>query len=59
VELTDGTGTITLRFIGRGEIPGVVPGRHLVVEGTPSLEYETLLILNPLYSFLPCGAQDS
>jgi hypothetical protein len=53
VELCDGTGTITLRFMGRTEIPGIVPGRRLQVEGTPSPEFDTLIILNPLYTFLP------
>jgi hypothetical protein len=52
VELCDGTGTITLRFMGRTEIPGIVLGRRLRVNGTPWMEDGTLLImLNPLYEF--------
>jgi hypothetical protein len=52
VELNDGTGTITLRFMGRTQISGLVPGVRLRVEGTPTVENGTLLMLNPLYSFV-------
>jgi hypothetical protein len=51
VDLCDGTGTITLRFIGRTEIAGIVPGCHLKAEGTPSIEFDRLIMLNPLYTF--------
>ncbi len=52
VEFSDGTGTVVLRFVGRHEIPGMVPGRSLEVEGTPAMEQGTLIILNPLYEFV-------
>jgi hypothetical protein len=53
VEMCDGTGTITLRFMGRTEVAGIVPGCRLRVEGTPSMEKDgTLLMLNPLYEFV-------
>jgi hypothetical protein len=52
VELCDGTGTITLRFMGRTEVPGIVPGCRLRVEGTPWMEGHTLIMLNPLYEFV-------
>jgi hypothetical protein len=51
VDLNDDTGTITLRFMGRTEIPGIVPGCHLRAEGTPSREADRLIMLNPLYAF--------
>jgi hypothetical protein len=51
VELCDGTGTITLRFMGRTEIPGIVRGCRLRVHGTPWMEGGTLIMLNPLYEF--------
>jgi hypothetical protein len=51
VELCDGTGTITLRFMGRTEIPGIVLGCRLRVHGTPWMEGGTLIMLNPLYEF--------
>jgi len=52
VDLCDGTGTITLRFMGRTEVPGMVPGCRLRVEGTPWMEGDTLIMLNPLYEFV-------
>jgi hypothetical protein len=57
VEFSDGTGTITLRFLGRTEVPGMVPGRRMRVEGTPSLEHGVLVMLNPLYTLLRDGVQ--
>jgi hypothetical protein len=52
VEFSDGTGTAVLRFVGRSEIPGMLPGRSLEVEGTLAMEHGTLIILNPLYEFV-------
>lgn len=54
VLLSDGSGTITLLFQGRTEIPGVRPGRRLRVQGTPLVMSELLLMLNPLYEFAEC-----
>jgi hypothetical protein len=53
VEINDGTGAVTLRFLGRRGLPGFQPGRWLNVEGTPADHGGRLIILNPLYSFLP------
>jgi hypothetical protein len=53
VELSDGTGSVTLRFVGRTEVPGMRPGRRLSVEGTPAEDHATLIMLNPLYEFRP------
>jgi hypothetical protein len=57
VELNDGTGAVTLRFLGRRGLPGFEPGRWLSVEGTPAEIHGRLVILNPLYSFLPDDVQ--
>ena len=51
-EITDGTASIVLRFAGRRSVPGFVPGRRVVAEGTPALGRGTMVMLNPLYSFL-------
>jgi hypothetical protein len=51
VDLCDGAGTITLRFLGRTEIPGIVSGSRWRVEGTPWIEGHTLM-LNPLCEFV-------
>ena len=53
VELDDGTGTIFLRFTGRREVPGFAPKLSIVAEGTPGLERGALVMLNPLYCFVP------
>jgi hypothetical protein len=53
VEMTDGTGSVTLRFIGRHAVPGMVPGKSLRVEGTPTEVHSKLVMLNPLYAFRP------
>ena len=49
--LDDGTGTVTLRFMGRSEVPGVAAGSRMSAEGTPAIERGVLLMRNPLYSF--------
>ena len=53
--LSDGTGTLVLRFVGRRSIPGLHVGRSLVVEGTPARVGGELVMLNPLYSFEEAG----
>jgi hypothetical protein len=49
--ISDGTGVLQLRFVGRLAIPGLDVGRYLVVDGTPALVNGNLVMLNPLYSF--------
>jgi hypothetical protein len=51
VHLSDGTGAVTLRFLGRTELPGVQVGMTLVAEGTPARVHGDVVILNPVYSF--------
>ena len=50
-ELSDGTGTLVLRFIGRASVPGLVAGCRVVAQGTPGLVGGAVVMLNPLYSF--------
>ena len=52
VDLCDGTGTITLRFLGRTQIPGIIVTSRLGVEGTPWREGDSFVMLNPTYMFL-------
>jgi hypothetical protein len=54
VRLGDGTGKVTLRFLGRRALPGFDRGRWLRVEGTPAELGGRLVILNPLYDFVNC-----
>jgi hypothetical protein len=53
--MDDGTGTLVLRLVGRASVPGIEPGRRLVVEGTPGLVGRELVMLNPVYSFEDAG----
>ncbi len=50
--LCDGTGTITLRWLGREAIPGIAVGASLEVEGTVSRSSGGLVLLDPLYRFV-------
>jgi hypothetical protein len=52
VVVGDGSGTLTLRFLGRREVLGMRVGRSVRVEGTPAKVGEVLIMLNPLYEFL-------
>ena len=53
--VSDGTGTVVVRFAGRRSIPGLHMGRSVVVEGTPRLVRGELVMLNPIYSFDEAG----
>jgi hypothetical protein len=52
VVIEDGTGTLTLRFVGRRNVPGMAPGADVWAEGTPMMERNVLVMLNPLYRYL-------
>ena len=51
--LADGTGGITVVFLGRRKLGGIDLGTHLVVEGMTSAHHGLLTILNPAYQLLP------
>ena len=48
-ELYDGTGTLTLIWLGRRRITGIEPGRNLSVEGRIGLHEGTRVMFNPRY----------
>jgi hypothetical protein len=48
-ELYDGSGTVTLVWLGRRRIAGVDPGRHLTVEGRLSCIDDVRVLYNPRY----------
>jgi len=54
-EVTDGTGSLLLRFLGRPSIPGLVTGCQIVAQGTPGFVRGVLVMLNPLYSLVGTG----
>ena len=51
-DLGDGSGVVVLRFMGRAEVPGLVAGRRILAEGTPSVRSGVPVIHNPLYEFV-------
>ena len=57
--MTDGTDSMTLRFVGRHTVPGMRPGRRVRVEGTPAENHSKLIMLNPLYEFIPDDGEES
>lgn len=48
-ELYDGTGTVTLVWLGRRRIAGVDPGRHMTVHGRLSCIDDVRVLYNPRY----------
>ena len=52
-ELYDGTGSITLVFLGRRRIPGIEAGRTLLARGRVTGVNGTRAIFNPEYELLP------
>jgi hypothetical protein len=48
-ELYDGSGTVTLVWLGRRQIPGITPGRQLTVSGRLSCLDGQRLLYNPRY----------
>ena len=53
VVVTDGTGVVTARWLGRRKIPGLLLGSHLLIEGVLGEEQGVRRVVNPNYEFLP------
>ncbi|HEY6533166.1 MAG TPA: hypothetical protein VIY72_12725 [Acidimicrobiales bacterium] len=51
--LVDGTGGLTVVFLGRRRLGGVKLGARMVVEGTVAETRDHLALLNPAYHLLP------
>ena len=56
VELRDGSGAVTLVWLGRRQIPGIDPGRTLKVCGRISCHDGKRLIYNPRYELMQTPA---
>ncbi len=52
VELRDGSGAVTLVWLGRRQIPGIDPGRTIKVWGRISCHEGRRLVYNPRYELL-------
>jgi amino acid transporter len=55
-DLWDGTGNITLIWLGRRHIPGIQPGRRIVVRGRVAHIKGERAIFNPVYELRAPGA---
>ena len=55
-ELFDGTGTVTLIWLGRTKIPGIRPGTRMAVSGFAALRGRQRVMYNPRYELV--GAPD-
>jgi len=53
--LGDATGTITVVFMGRRRVAGLVPGAHLTVEGMVGRHRGVAAIVNPEFSIRAAG----
>jgi RecG-like helicase len=53
VELRDGSGAVTLVWLGRRQIPGIDPGRTIKIWGRISCHDGRRLVYNPRYELLP------
>lgn len=54
-ELYDGSGTVSLVWLGRRRIPGIDPGRSMIASGLVTLSEGRPVIFNPRYE-LRAGA---
>lgn len=52
-ELYDGTGSITVIWLGRRTIAGITPGRSVEVQGRIGLHDGHRILYNPRYELLP------
>jgi hypothetical protein len=56
-ELYDGSGSISLVWLGRRQIPGIEPGRSMIACGRVTRDNEQPVIFNPRYELRPVGAE--
>jgi hypothetical protein len=56
VDLYDGTGTVTLVWLGRREIIGITPGRQLRATGRITTSGARRVIFNPRYELVLDGS---
>jgi hypothetical protein len=56
VQLRDGSGAVTLVWLGRRQIPGIDPGRTLKVWGRISCHEGKRLLYNPRYELMQTPA---
>ena len=53
IELYDGSGSVSVVWLGRRRIPGIDPGRSMVVTGRLTCNADSPTIFNPRYELKP------
>ena len=53
IELYDGSGSVSVIWLGRRKIPGIEPGRSMVVHGRLTGNKDAPTIYNPRYELKP------
>lgn len=53
IELYDGSGSVSVVWLGRRRIPGIDPGRQMVVHGRLTCNTDSPIIYNPKYELKP------
>jgi len=56
-ELYDGSGSISLVWLGRRQIIGIEPGRSIVCYGRVTRDGDKAVLFNPRYELRPAGAE--
>ncbi len=56
IELYDGSGSVCVVWLGRRRIPGIEPGRSMVVTGRLTCNADSPTIYNPRYELKPVSA---
>lgn len=56
IDLYDGSGSVTVVWLGRRRIPGIDPGRSMVVTGRLTGDPHSPTIYNPRYELKPLSA---
>ena len=51
--ITDGTGTLIAKWLGRPTMSGIRLGSGLIVEGVVGIQDGDLILLNPEYELVP------
>ena len=52
-DLWDGTGSVTVSWLGRRQIPGIAPGRRIMVRGRITTTGGQRAVYNPIYELRP------
>jgi hypothetical protein len=56
-ELYDGSGSLSLVWLGRRQILGIEPGRSIICYGRVTRDGDKAVLFNPRYELRPAGAE--